>query len=178
MVTIGTGTSIVLKTGNNTHVEHIGGTALGGAFFMGLLKILYNDIDFQTAINLAKEGDRFNIDLKVGDIYDLKDKRVEILFREFTAASFGKINDVYDIKKLHKTDLINALINLIGENIGIICVNKAELHNIKNIIFSGGLLKNNDILTSILRVLCLVNQKNPIFLKNSEYQGALGILAR
>ncbi|MHA1728488.1 MAG: hypothetical protein ACTSWY_07120 [Promethearchaeota archaeon] len=78
VVTIGTGTSIVLKTGNNTHVEHIGGTALGGAFFMGLLKILYDDIDFQTAINLAKEGDRFNIDLKVGDIYDLKDKRVEI----------------------------------------------------------------------------------------------------
>ena len=44
IVTIGTGTSIVLK---NDEISHIGGSALGGGFFMGIAKLLFNIEEYQ-----------------------------------------------------------------------------------------------------------------------------------
>jgi len=88
IVTLGTGTSIVLK---NDKIEHLGGSAIGGGFFMGLIKLLFNLDEFFDAIDLARKGNRFRIDLKVSDIYDIDDTRVDKLFREYTAASLGKI---------------------------------------------------------------------------------------
>ncbi|GAG98247.1 unnamed protein product, partial [marine sediment metagenome] len=64
VVTIGTGTSIVLKSDS---VEHIGGSAMGGGLFMGLIKLLFNIDDYFDAIDLARKGNRFNIDLKVAE---------------------------------------------------------------------------------------------------------------
>ena len=104
IVTIGTGTSIVLK---NDIFEHIGGSALGGGFFMGLIKTLFNLDDFNEILNLAKKGNRYNVDLKVSDIYHSDDKRVSLLFREYTAASLGKINEKFE-KLYGRLDKINA----------------------------------------------------------------------
>ena len=70
-----------------------GGSAIGGGFFMGFIKLLYNIDDFQKAVKIAETGDRYNIDLKVSDIYEPKDHRINLVFREFTAASFGKIEN-------------------------------------------------------------------------------------
>ncbi|MFX1346734.1 MAG: hypothetical protein ACFFAI_16680, partial [Promethearchaeota archaeon] len=99
IVTIGTGTSIVSKKDS---IEHLGGSAMGGGFFMGLLKVLFNINDFQEAINLAKKGNRYNLDLKVSDIYNSEDNRVDLLFREFTAASLGKVDVNYNMNNLEK----------------------------------------------------------------------------
>ena len=79
IVSIGTGTSIVLIDEN---LKHLGGSALGGGFFMGLIKTLFKMNDFHEAIDLAKKGNRYNVDLKVSDIYSQEDKRVDLLFRE------------------------------------------------------------------------------------------------
>ncbi|GAH45848.1 unnamed protein product, partial [marine sediment metagenome] len=67
IVTIGTGTSLVLKRDN---IEHLGGSAMGGGLFMGLINSLFSEssMDYEKAINLASKGDRFKVDLKVGDI--------------------------------------------------------------------------------------------------------------
>jgi type II pantothenate kinase len=175
LVSIGTGTSMVLL---GDEIKHLGGSALGGAFFMGFLKLLFGETDYKSAIDLATKGDRYKIDLKVGDIYESEDTRVEPLFREFTAASFGKINELFAVESLKKEDLINSLICIVGENIGLLSVKTAELQNLENIVFCGGFLKNNTVLKSILQILCLVNQKKPIFLNNSEYIGALGIILK
>ncbi len=43
IVTLGTGTSIVLK---RDKIEHLGGSAMGGGFFMGLIKLLFNLDDY------------------------------------------------------------------------------------------------------------------------------------
>ncbi|MFW9826198.1 MAG: hypothetical protein ACFFEY_01095 [Candidatus Thorarchaeota archaeon] len=173
VVTIGTGTSIVLK---DTESEHIGGSALGGGFFMGLIKLLFNLDDFHQAINLAKKGSRYNIDLKVSDIYDAEDNRVDLLFKEFTAASLGKVNGTCNVANLKKEDILNSIICLIGENIGIMAILMANNKTIKNIVFSGGFLKENKILKKILSPLCKINQKRAIFLKNSEFCAAIGAL--
>ncbi len=173
VVTIGTGTSIVLK---NDNVEHIGGSAMGGGLFMGQIKILFNLDDYFDAIDLARKGNRFSVDLKVADIYDIEDTRVDKLFREFTAASLGKIKKDFDIKSLKKEDLINSLIGIIGENIGTIATLMAEKYNVKNIVFCGGFLIGNKTVKQILSLLCKLKRKKPIFIENSEYSGAIGAL--
>jgi len=78
----------------------LGGSAMGGGFFMGLIKLLFNMDDYFDAIELVRKGNRFNVDLKVADIYDIDDTRVDKLFREFTAASLGKIKKDFDIQKI------------------------------------------------------------------------------
>ncbi|MEE9377914.1 MAG: hypothetical protein V3V33_07755 [Candidatus Lokiarchaeia archaeon] len=173
IVTIGTGTSIVLK---NDNFKHLGGSALGGGFFMGLIKTIFNLGNFQQAMILSKKGNRYNVDLKVSDIYHSDDKRVDLLFREFTAASLGKINENYDLKSLNKKDFITSIICLIGENLGTIANIMADNNDVTDIVFCGGFLKENKILKKILSLLCKVNKKNGIFLKNSEFCAAIGAL--
>jgi len=187
VVTIGTGTSIVLKSDNvkghsdsnhflNANFEHIGGSAMGGGLFMGLIKLLFNMDNYFDAIDLARKGNRFSVDLKVADIYDIEDTRVDKLFRVFTAASLGKIKKDFDINSLKKEDLINSLIGIIGENIGTIATLMAEKYNVKNIVFCGGFLMGNKTVKQILSLLCKLKRKKSIFLKNSEYCGAIGAL--
>jgi type II pantothenate kinase len=173
IVTIGTGTSMVLT---DDKYEHLGGSALGGGFFMGLIKSLFNLNDYQEALSLARKGNRYNVDLKVSDIYSPEDDRVDMLFREFTAASLGKIDEEFDIKTLNKEDFINSLICLIGENLGTIAASLAENINVTDIVFCGGFLKGNKILKKILSLLCTVKGKKAIFLKNSEFCAAIGSL--
>ncbi|MFX1573135.1 MAG: hypothetical protein ACFFB0_10335 [Promethearchaeota archaeon] len=173
VVSIGTGTSIVLKT---DIVDHLGGTAMGGGFFMGLIKALFNINDFQEAIDLAKEGNRYNIDLKVSDIYSPEDNRIDLIFREFTAASLGKIDLNFNINNLKKEDFINSIICMIGENIGTIANLMAVNNSVSNIVFCGGFLRENRVLTKILSLICRVNKNKAIFLKNSEFSAALGAL--
>ncbi|MFX1304613.1 MAG: hypothetical protein ACFE9X_14770 [Promethearchaeota archaeon] len=173
IVTIGTGTSIVLK--DETY-QHLGGSAMGGGFFMGIIKVLFNIDTFQEAIKLAKKGNRYNVDLKVSDIYAPEDDRVDQLFREFTAASLGKIDENYDTKYLNKEDFITSIICLIGENLGTIATILADNNDVTNIVFCGGFLIENKILKKILSLLCKVNKKKAIFLKNSEFCAAIGAL--
>ena len=173
IVTLGTGTSLVLK---RDRIEHVGGSAMGGGFFMGLIKLLFNMSDYFGAIELVRKGNRFNIDLKVADIYNIEDTRVDKLFREFTAASLGKINKDFDSKSLKKEDLMSSLIGIIGENVGTIATLMAENYNLKNIVFCGGFLLENKSLKQILSLLCKFKKKKAIFLKNSEYCGAIGAL--
>jgi len=173
IVTIGTGTSMVSKKDS---IKHLGGTAMGGGFFMGIIKALFNLNDFQEAISLAKSGNRYNVDLKVSDIYDPDDNRVDLLFREFTAATLGKIDLNYNMNNLKKEDLINSLICMIGENIGTIANLMADTNDISTIVFCGGFLRENKIVKKILSIMCKVNRKKAIFLKNSEFCAAIGAL--
>ncbi|MFX1420361.1 MAG: hypothetical protein ACFE9N_15735 [Promethearchaeota archaeon] len=173
VVTIGTGTSIVLK---NDSFEHIGGSALGGGFFMGFIKALFNLYDFSEAMNLAKKGNRYNVDLKVSDIYSPEDNRIDRLFREFTAASLGKLDEKFQIRSLKKEDLIASVICMIGENIGTIATLMAINKNVNDIVFSGGFLKENKVLKKILSLICKVNKIKAIFLKNPEFSAAIGAL--
>ena len=175
VVTLGTGTSIVL---NKEKIEHLGGSAMGGGFFMGLLDLLFNSTiaDFSEVTNLASKGDRFQVDLKVGDIYDVEDDRVDKFFREFTAATLGKINKSFDLKSVKKEDIISSLIGIIGENIGTIATLMAENNEVKNIVFCGGFLIGNKPLKQILSLLCKFKRKKPIFIENSVFAGAIGAL--
>ncbi len=173
IVMIGTGTSMVSK---KEEFSHIGGTALGGGFFMGLSKLLFNIEDYQQAIEMAKKGNRYNVDLKVSDIYPPEDQRIDLLFREFTAASLGKIDLNFNLNNLKKEDLLNSIICMVGENIGTLANLMADNNDFMNIIFCGGFLKENRIVRKILSLISKVHKKKAIFLNNSEFCGAIGAL--
>jgi len=175
IVTLGTGTSLVLK---RDKIEHLGGSAMGGGFFMGLINSLFSEssMDYETAISFASKGNRFEVDLKVGEIYDIEDDRINKIFREFTAASFGKINNPIDFISSKKEDIINSIIGVIGENLGIIATLTAENHKIKNIVFCGGFLIGNKPLKQILSLLCKFKGIKSRFIDNSVFSGALGSL--
>lgn len=175
VVTLGTGTSIILKT---DVIKHLGGSAMGGGFFMGLIRLLFRGSisDYLEAISYASKGNRYQVDLKVGDIYDIEDIRVDKLFREFTAAALGKINKNSDAKSAKKEDIIMSLIGSIGENIGTIATLMAEDHEVKYIVFCGGFLIGNKPLRQILSLLCKYKRIRPVFLDKSEFAGAIGAL--
>ncbi|MFX1588131.1 MAG: hypothetical protein ACFFC1_08250 [Promethearchaeota archaeon] len=173
IVTLGTGTSILLY---RQKAIHLGGSAMGGAFFMGLVNIFSEGINFDDAVNLASKGNRYTFDLKVSDIYSAEDDRINNLFREYTAASLGKIYGPKSIKSMNKADFFNSIICLIGENIGAIATLYAEIHNVQEIIFSGGFLIKNEVLEKILKMICRFNKKKAIVLENSQFSGAIGAL--
>lgn len=173
LVSIGTGTSIVLQ---GKDPIHLGGSALGGGFFMGIIKLLYDISDYRKSISLSKKGNRYNIDLKVSDIYDPRDVRVDAIFREFTAASLGKILNEQEMISIKKEDVIASIICMIAENIGTLAVQMAQKHNVKELVFFGGFLTGNKILKKVLSLICKINKKKSIFLKNSVHAGAIGAL--
>ncbi len=173
IVSIGTGTSVVLK---NATFKHLGGSAMGGGMFMGLMKLLYGLNDYKKIIQLANKGNRYNIDLKVSDIYAEDDPRIEDFFRAFTASSLGKINDIQNLVEVRKEDIIHSILGIIAENIGLIATLFANLYEVTEIIFCGGLLIENKILKNLLKLMVKSRGKNAVFLKNSEFAGALGAL--
>lgn len=175
IITIGTGTSMILRREN---FEHVGGSALGGGFFMALIKLLYNTNNFDEAINLASEGNRYNVDLKVADIYSPEDNRVNSFFRQFTAASLGKISSIVKFGDYQKADLLNSLICMIGENVGTIAIEKAKFHKVENLVFCGGFMVNNKEIQKLLSLLCGFNQMKTILLQHSVFAGALGMLLK
>ncbi len=65
---------------------------------------------------------------------------------------------------------------LIGEKLGIIAIIVAENNDITDIVFCGGFLKENKILKKLLSLICKVNKKKAIFIKNSEFCAAIGAL--
>ena len=172
-VSVGTGTSILLI--KQTEFERVGGSALGGGAFMGLIKLLYNIDEFDEAMNLAKQGNPYNVDLKVADIYDKEDQRINPLFRQFTASSLGKIA-LFENTEYKKEDLINSIISLISENISSQLILYAQNRNVRNIIFTGGFLKNNSIFKQMASIMCRMNKIKTYFLKYNEMVSALGAL--
>ena len=99
------------------------------------------------------------------------------MFREFTAAAFGKINENIDINSTRKEDIILSLIGSIGENIGTIATLMAENHEVKHVLFCGGFLIGNKPLKQILSLICKYKRIKPVFLDNSVFAGAIGALS-
>jgi len=177
LASVGTGTSILYLDyeAAENNFERVGGSALGGGTFMGLIKLLFNMEDYEVAIDLAKKGNPYNVDLKVSDIYDDEDDRIDALFRQFTASSLGKVAKYRDLRYF-KEDVINSIIALISENLASQLILYAKNRNIKDIILSGGFLNGNFILKQVVSIICKLNGIKPYFLKYNDFVSAFGAI--
>ncbi|MBW2388615.1 MAG: hypothetical protein JRG89_09265 [Deltaproteobacteria bacterium] len=172
LVSLGTGTSVLLMDGDST--VRIGGTALGGGTVVGLASALLGTTDFKEICQLAQRGNRSRVDLVVSDIY----RSGEIgLPADLTAASFGKLGLVDGTPGGKEPEnLAAAILGLVGENVGLICAGLSYASQVERIIFAGSTLHENRVLCDILSSITTNMGRTPLFLPDGEYGGATGAL--
>ena len=169
LVSLGTGTSVLLAQG--LAVSRVGGTALGGGTVMGLGGLLLTGASFEEIIALAARGDRRRVDLLVSDIY----RPGEIaLAGDATAANFGK--PAVHTGAPAPEDLANAIMGLVGENVALICTGLAAAHGVRRIVYGGSTLRGNSALRLVLSLITAAFGREPLFLEDGEFAGAIGAL--
>jgi type II pantothenate kinase len=169
LVSLGTGTSVLLVQGLG--VSRVGGTALGGGTVMGLGGLLLRGASFEEICALAASGDRRRVDLLVSDIY----RAGEIaLAGDATAANFGK--PLVHAGEAQASDVANAIMGLVGENVALICASLAAAHGVRSIVYGGSTLRGNRSLRDVLGLISAAFGREPVFLAEGEFAGALGAL--
>ena len=133
VVSLGTGTALVYSKEGNI-IDYLGGTGVGGGTLMGLSKQLLKMDEIDHIVELAKDGDLNNIDLRIKDISNQSDfgGLPEIM----TASNFGKISDMAT-----KSDIALGIINMVFEVAGMLAVFAARNHKIIDIVLTGNLTK-------------------------------------
>ncbi len=172
LVSLGTGTSILLMDGENT--TRIGGTALGGGTVIGLAGALLGTNEFSEVCRLAQNGNRAEVDLVVSDIY----RPGEIaLPDELTAAAFGKLgHPAMTPESKHPENLAAAIMGLVGENVGLICAGLSYAAQVQRVVYGGSTLHKNAYLRNVLHSITSNTGRTPVFLPHGEYGGATGAL--
>ena len=92
-MSFGSGVSIlkVNKDAESRSWERVGGTATGGATFLGLMYLLTSAKTFEEAVALAARGNEKRVDKLVGDIYGEDGSKDLGMPANMTAANFGKL---------------------------------------------------------------------------------------
>jgi len=172
LVSVGTGTSILLVDGAS--VTRIGGTALGGGTLLGLAAGLLGISDFDEIAALAQRGSRQSIDLLVSDIYPAGGIP---LAGDLTAANFGKYaRRLRDGESIERADVAHAIMGLIAENISLVCTAQSAATQVQRIAFGGSTLRRNPAMAEMLGNFLRGHGRDPVFLPNGEFAGALGAL--
>ena len=172
LVSIGTGTSVLLVEGAT--VTRIGGTALGGGTLIGLAAGLLGTSDFEEIASLARRGSRSKIDLRVSDIYPAGGIP---LAGDLTAANFGNYaRRLRDGEPIDRADVAHAIMGLIAENISLVCTAQSAAAQVQRIAFGGSTLRRNPALAEMLGNFLRGHGREPVFLPNGEFAGALGAL--
>lgn len=171
LVSVGTGTSAMLVEEAGT--VRVGGTALGGGTLAGLAVALLGTSDFDAVTQLAREGDRRNVDLLVGDIYPRDSLPLP---GDLNAASFAKLALSPETGKPDPRDLAHAIVGLVGENVALICGGLAAAAGVERIVYGGTTLRGNPAITDILRALAPAHACEATILEDGEFTGALGAL--
>ena len=168
LVSIGTGTSIHVV--DHKRFQRVIGSGIGGGMLMGLGKLLTGEHSFLKLVEMAKAGNRHQMDVLVSDIYSSVKSPIS---GNLTAANFGHAHNLADPDS---KDAMAALINFIAETIVLLATQVAEKYQMKQIAFVGGTLSQNEPLQKMIRNFEKLIGFEAIFLKNGTHAGALGAL--
>ena len=122
--------------------------------------------DIDHIVELAKDGDLNNIDLRIKDIS--KQTSFSGLPETMTASNFGKISDIAT-----KSDIALGIINMVFEVAGMLAVFAARNHNIKNIVLTGNLTRVPQS-KEIFDTLNSMFDVNFIIPKNAQFSTVIG----
>jgi pantothenate kinase len=64
----------------------------------------------------------------------------------------------------------------VGESIALLACTHAGAQRVDAVVFGGSTLRGNPLLALVLRLVCLALGRQPTFLPQGEYAGALGAL--
>lgn len=129
IVSMGTGTAFVKA--NESCIQHLGGTGVGGGTILGLSKTMVNLTTFENIIETARTGKPERVDLSIGDI-----SRNEIgnLPSNLTASNFGKMSD-----QAEKNDITRAILTMVFQVIGMMAIFAARPGSDTEIVLTGKL---------------------------------------
>jgi type II pantothenate kinase len=171
LVSVGTGTSVMLVEAEG--VRRLGGTPLGGGSVMGLGRVLLGTADFDEIVRLAGQGDRRSVDLLIADVYP---EGGFLLPPEASASYFARLARLPDSELPGPPDLAAALMGFVGESVALLSCTHANAQGVVPIVFGGSTLRENPMLALVLRLVCLALGRQPTFLQEGEFAGALGAL--
>ena len=134
IVSMGTGTALIhaRKEGNDTKINYLGGTGVGGGTLLGLTKKLTGIDTIEHIEEICKGGDIHNVNLLVGDIS--KNAKFTGVNENLTASNFGKLSDMAT-----NSDIALGVANMVAETIAMMAVFTARGHGIKNVVLIGNL---------------------------------------
>jgi type II pantothenate kinase len=169
LTNVGTGTSIHYLD-DGTH-RRIGGTGVGGGTLLGLSALVTGHHQFNEIVQLAAQGEREEIDLKVSHIYEEADPPIP---GNLTASNFGRL---LSFQISHKTEnLLASIMGLVGETVATVSVHAAGQCNTTHIIYIGSSFIHNPMLAKIASDYTQLRGAQATFLPNGEYSGAVGAL--
>ena len=120
-------------------------------------------------MQLSKEGNLNNIDLRIAD---LTDKNIKTLPPELTLANFGKLNET-----ANKADIVAGIINMTFEVIGMMTAFATINNDIKDIVLIGN-ITTIPIVKDILDKIEKTHNVRFLIPKNSQYAVAIGALIK
>lgn len=129
VVSMGTGTSLVLCNGDDIH--HIGGISIGGGTLAGLSRIMLQTSDIKQVSELAKHGDITHVSLMIGDI---SAHPLPGLPMNVTASLFANAQT-----DASKEDIAIGLIHTVLQSVGSAAVLSALNTDIKDFVLIGNL---------------------------------------
>lgn len=134
IVSMGTGTALIhaKKTGNETAIDYLGGTGVGGGTLLGLTKKMTGIDTIEHIEEICADGNLANIDLRVGDIS--KNAKFTGVNENLTASNFGKLSDMASAG-----DIALGVANMVAETIAMMAIFTARGHGVSNVVLVGNL---------------------------------------
>jgi type II pantothenate kinase len=163
VVSMGTGSAVVHFANNNT--AHLGGSGIGGGTIKGLSTLICG-LDNPSQIEaLALEGDAAKLNLTISD---LGYEQISFLGADMTASNFA------DLKSQKVEDQAAAILDLVGETVGIIASICARSVNCRDRIVMVGKVAQNQFIRQVLNLVGKLYQTTFIFPENPGYATVYG----
>ncbi|MFT8871171.1 MAG: type II pantothenate kinase [Sporolactobacillus sp.] len=168
LVNVGTGTSIHHVCGQQA--IRVGGSGVGGGTIIGLSSLILGISNYRTIVELSAQGKRDAVDLTVGHIYAGATPPIP---GDLTASNFGLVAELS-----HATDCDKAagIVGLVAETVTSMAILAAETVQTKRIVFIGTTFLNNPLMRSLSERYSRFCGKQPRYLKNGHFSGALGAM--
>lgn len=169
LVSIGTGTSILLVDGEN--VQRLGGTPLGGGTVIGLGARLAGSASFEALCRKAEQGDRSRVDLSVAEVYP---EGGAPLATDVMAASFARLAGGAHGAEARPEDCARSIMAMVGENVALLAGSLSLLVGAERLVFGGSTLEGNATLRAALVDYVARFGREALFLERGAFAGALG----
>lgn len=165
---VGTGTSLHYTDGKSQ--QRVGGVGTGGGMIQGLGYLLTGIDDYTQLTNLAQQGDREIIDLKVKHVYQGSEPPIS---GDLTAANFGHVLHHLD-KTFTDADKLASVIGVVGEVVTTMAITLAREYQTKNVAYIGSSFNNNQLLREVVENYTVLRGFTPYYIEHGAFSGALG----
>jgi len=164
----------------------LGGTACGGATFLGLARLITSATSFDEALELARRGDATRVNKLVGDIYGESGCESLGMPARLTAAYFGKLMTVEGNVRdaADDADTAAALLRMVVQESVVLArafsqLVHAQVGHAPPVFFVGGFLADNHQARSIIASTFRTFKLGPaMFLRHADFLGAVGSLGQ